>query len=1700
MQLQVNHPGGVAPFTFDNLTFGTPPSSGFYLGAADLNPSDGQVLTLDVTNSTPATPGNFVQTAGGAVVNWPPVVGGTRTWAGGTSSDWNDPANWSPAMVPNGLDDVVIGPATFEPVLTANSTASTVTVSGTGASLAINGFQLTVSNGFTVTSNGLLVMTNPSDLLNVAGAAVFQGGNESGQLTAGVLRVAGNFTQAAGSFQSFQASGTHKVILNGSAPQTVSFNTPGVGNSVFQELDLANAAGVQFLSSLTVAGNLTLTTPLALSDAGTQTLTVLGLLTTPATSSLTLANFTTPTAPAIGGSYSVGTTTYTAALTAPVLPYTNLVVSAAAVTPGGNLTTTGSLVLTGTGASLPVGPTTLTVGTSLTVQSNALLGMTDPASVVNVAGAAVFQGGNESGQLTAGVLRVAGNFTQAAGSFQSFQASGTHKVILNGSAAQTVSFNTPGVGNSVFQDLDLANAAGVQFLSSLTVAGNLTLTTPLALSDAGTQTLTVLGLLTTPATSSLTLANFTTPTAPAIGGSYSVGTTTYTAALTAPVLPYTNLVVSAAAVTPGGNLTTTGSLVLTGTGASLPVGPTTLTVGTSLTVQSNALLGMTDPASVVNVAGAAVFQGGNESGQLTAGVLRVAGNFTQAAGSFQSFQPSGTHKVILNGSAPQTVSFNTPGVGNSVFQELDLANAAGVQFLSSLTVAGNLTLTTPLALSDAGTQTLTVLGLLTTPATSSLTLANFTTPTAPAIGGSYSVGTTTYTAALTAPVLPYTNLVVSAAAVTPGGNLTTTGSLVLTGTGASLPVGPTTLTVGTSLTVQSNALLGMTDPASVVNVAGAAVFQGGNESGQLTAGVLRVAGNFTQAAGSFQSFQASGTHKVILNGSAAQTVSFNTPGVGNSVFQDLDLANAAGVQFLSSLTVAGNLTLTTPLALSDAGTQTLTVLGLLTTPATSSLTLANFTTPTAPAIGGSYSVGTTTYTAALTAPVLPYTNLVVSAAAVTPGGNLTTTGSLVLTGTGASLPVGPTTLTVGTSLTVQSNALLGMTDPASVVNVAGAAVFQGGNESGQLTAGVLRVAGNFTQAAGSFQSFQPSGTHKVILNGSAPQTVSFNTPGVGNSVFQELDLANAAGVQFLSSLTVAGNLTLTTPLALSDAGTQTLTVLGLLTTPATSSLTLANFTTPTAPAIGGSYSVGTTTYTAALTAPVLPYTNLVVSAAAVTPGGNLTTTGSLVLTGTGASLPVGPTTLTVGTSLTVQSNALLGMTDPASVVNVAGAAVFQGGNESGQLTAGVLRVAGNFTQAAGSFQSFLASGTHKVILNGSSPQTVSFNTPGVGNSVFQELDLANAAGVQFLSSLTVAGNLTLTTPLALSDAGTQTLTVLGLLTTPATSSLTLANFTTPTAPAIGGSYSVGTTTYTAALTAPVLPYTNLVVSAAAVTPGGNLTTTGSLVLTGTGASLPVGPTTLTVGTSLTVQSNALLGMTDPASVVNVAGAAVFQGGNESGQLTAGVLRVAGNFTQAAGSFQSFLASGTHKVILNGSSPQTVSFNTPGVGNSVFQELDISPQNGGVILSSNIVIAGTLTAQPGAGTLAISGGGRTVTAGALSVDGLKLDNAPFIWNEPVASAAQFDNVQFVNFSGTVTQFKATVFGGAAAPRNVTLKNLVFTHVTSAPGLYVDLASANSFGINLIMQGASESPQLGGNGPTFSNPPNQTSVGGATVLWP
>jgi hypothetical protein len=249
-----------------------------------------------------------------------------------------------------------------------------------------------------------------------------------------------------------------------------------------------------------------------------------------------------------------------------------------------------------------------------------------------------------------------------------------------------------------------------------------------------------------------------------------------------------------------------------------------------------------------------------------------------------------------------------------------------------------------------------------------------------------------------------------------------------------------------------------------------------------------------------------------------------------------------------------------------------------------------------------------------------------------------------------------------------------------------------------------------------------------------------------------------------------------------------------------------------------------------------------------------------------------------------------------------------------------------------------------------------------------------------------------------------------------------------------------------------------------------------------------------------VTNGALLTMTNAADQATVTGNATFQGGDETGLLSAGTLTIKGNFAQHNGNANAFAASGTHKVVLNGASPQAVQFDFPGTGNSHFQTLDITQAAGGVVLNSNIFIMLQLVSQPGAAAAPkISSAGQGITTVSLSVNKLILDNTSMVLNEQgTGHAQQFDFVTYQGFPTTANSailLNVTAVGGAAAPRTITINSTTVQTSLGTGGLYAKAVSSNGFGLNLVINGSNDPT----GGPSRSNPPFGQTVAGATIIW-
>ncbi len=173
------------------------PAAGLYTDAAATTPYNGtsDVVTVyarptvTTTYTATANNGNGCATTSQSVITVSP-----KSWIGGTSSDWNNAANWCGGQVPTADDNIVISAdATTMPqigvdvvdedaAITQNITVmvNSLTVED-GASLKVNGgCVLNITNAVIVEDEGSLVLDNYAHLLQ--GAAV-TGNPNQGEIT-----------------------------------------------------------------------------------------------------------------------------------------------------------------------------------------------------------------------------------------------------------------------------------------------------------------------------------------------------------------------------------------------------------------------------------------------------------------------------------------------------------------------------------------------------------------------------------------------------------------------------------------------------------------------------------------------------------------------------------------------------------------------------------------------------------------------------------------------------------------------------------------------------------------------------------------------------------------------------------------------------------------------------------------------------------------------------------------------------------------------------------------------------------------------------------------------------------------------------------------------------------------------------------------------------------------------------------------------------------------------------------------------------------------------------------------------------------------------------------------------------------------------------------------------------------------------------
>jgi len=708
-----------------------------------------------VLGSTPGTNTlDATATAGGVTGN--PVVftatgssgagGHVLTWVGNDPGgpDWSTAANWSPALVPNASDTLVIGGTTHSPVLSARSTAALIRMSGD--SLTLNGHTLAVGDSLTVGGSATVVMKLAADSLVVGGTITMGGGDETGRLSAGVLAVTGNFIQPpAFSASAFAASGTHKTVLMGTVAESVVVAYAGGNASHFQDLEIRGTQPLKLSGRVPVQGGVTVLSARAVT--GTDSLIVGGSLTTPVGSSLTLGGLDIHGTLAVGGTYTVGVTNFTGSGQAiPVLPYGTLAVTQGPATTAGSITAAGNVLVRNLGtltlggrlasadtAAVSAGTLTLNghtlVDSTLIVNGSGDLVMTNAADSAITHGGASFGGGDETGKLTAGVLVVDGDFNApAASSATAWVASASHQTVLTGAQDQSVSIYY--ANNAHFGNLEVRGTHTITLATRVPVAGNFALSGNANV--YGGDTLAVSGAVSQDsAESELILAGLDVGGALASQGYYDVAVTNFTGTdqvISSDLRVFQSVTISGPGAVPGGTqpqLAIAGDLLVNGAGTltldremfvtgktvvtagSVTLAGHLLAMGDSMRVSGTGVVAMTNAADSLIVNGNLVWGGGDETGKLTNGVLVIQnGNFTQPpANSATSFSTSGSFRTLFVNSNPVVLTMTYAGGGASHFTDLDLTPAfGGVVLQTDIPVAGTLadTLSTQLPTAFTG--------------------------------------------------------------------------------------------------------------------------------------------------------------------------------------------------------------------------------------------------------------------------------------------------------------------------------------------------------------------------------------------------------------------------------------------------------------------------------------------------------------------------------------------------------------------------------------------------------------------------------------------------------------------------------------------------------------------------------------------------------------------------------------------------------------------------------------------------------------------------------------------------------------------------------------------------------------------------------------------------------------------------------------
>jgi hypothetical protein len=238
----------------------TPTGGGLYIKATDTDGATNGFLTINMSSTSPASPGAFTSVSGGAVINgWNTFT--SATWLGLTA-DWNSTANWSTGLVPDASTNVTVSCDCSAP-MTISAAAVTHDLTITGG----NQFQL--GAGFPLTVHGTLTIPSGSDII-ASSASVTLLGNVAMDPTASP----GGIVCGAGSTGAI-LSGTGTQFISGKFCRLVVASNVLATGRIYVKNSVAGDAGltIQTGGSLDLNGDAIETDSMITTGGGTFTMT-----------------------------------------------------------------------------------------------------------------------------------------------------------------------------------------------------------------------------------------------------------------------------------------------------------------------------------------------------------------------------------------------------------------------------------------------------------------------------------------------------------------------------------------------------------------------------------------------------------------------------------------------------------------------------------------------------------------------------------------------------------------------------------------------------------------------------------------------------------------------------------------------------------------------------------------------------------------------------------------------------------------------------------------------------------------------------------------------------------------------------------------------------------------------------------------------------------------------------------------------------------------------------------------------------------------------------------------------------------------------------------------------------------------------------------------------------------------------------------